>query len=216
MKKFGFTLAEVLITLGIIGVVAAMTLPALTANYKRQEYSAKIKKFNSAFSQAILRSEVDNGSALFWSKESQILGEDGNIDYGANARFNASFMKKYILPYMNYLKIDDTKSYATVTLADGSEFTLHNGSCIDIMYDINGSNKKPNLDGYDVFRWLMCFNDTDRYNTWKNKKKFFGAYHHYDKREDALRYCKEAPLTCTALLEFDGWEFKKDYPLKLL
>ena len=34
-KIFGFTLAEVLITLGIIGVVAAMTLPTLIQNYKK-------------------------------------------------------------------------------------------------------------------------------------------------------------------------------------
>lgn len=32
--RFGFTLAEVLITLGIIGVVAAMTIPTLMVNYK--------------------------------------------------------------------------------------------------------------------------------------------------------------------------------------
>ena len=35
-KKLAFTLAEVLITLGIIGVVAALTLPALISNYKKQ------------------------------------------------------------------------------------------------------------------------------------------------------------------------------------
>ena len=34
--KFGFTLAEVLITLGIIGVVAALTLPSLVTNYQKQ------------------------------------------------------------------------------------------------------------------------------------------------------------------------------------
>ena len=39
-----FTLAEVLITLGIIGVVAAMTMPALIANTKKSEISAKLKK----------------------------------------------------------------------------------------------------------------------------------------------------------------------------
>lgn len=36
MKNYAFTLAEVLITLGIIGVVAAITMPSLIANYKRQ------------------------------------------------------------------------------------------------------------------------------------------------------------------------------------
>ncbi len=45
MKKKGFTLAEILITLGIIGIVAAMTIPTLISNYKKKEYSTKIKKF---------------------------------------------------------------------------------------------------------------------------------------------------------------------------
>ena len=45
--KNGFTLAEVLITLGIIGVVSALTLPSLITSYKKQEASARLKKFNS-------------------------------------------------------------------------------------------------------------------------------------------------------------------------
>lgn len=42
MKK-GFTLAEVLITLGIIGIVAAMTLPVLVENYKKRQYVTHLK-----------------------------------------------------------------------------------------------------------------------------------------------------------------------------
>ncbi len=51
MKK-GFTLAEVLITLGIIGVVAAMTIPVLLANTTSQKYRSKFKKTISSLSQA--------------------------------------------------------------------------------------------------------------------------------------------------------------------
>ena len=51
MKK-GFTLAEVLITLGIIGVVAAMTMPVIISNYKKQEIKTGFKKAYSAISQA--------------------------------------------------------------------------------------------------------------------------------------------------------------------
>lgn len=53
MKK-GFTLAEVLITLGIIGVVAAMTMPSLIQNYRKKEATTRIKKFYSMMSQAVL------------------------------------------------------------------------------------------------------------------------------------------------------------------
>ena len=44
MKKKGFTLAEVLITLGIIGVVAAMTIPTLITNYQKKQFESKFAK----------------------------------------------------------------------------------------------------------------------------------------------------------------------------
>lgn len=44
MKKFGFTLAEVLITLGIIGVVAAMTIPTLVSKYRQRALETAFKK----------------------------------------------------------------------------------------------------------------------------------------------------------------------------
>ena len=47
MKKFGFTLAEVLITLGIIGVVAAVTMPTLVASTKYKQIGVKLSKFAS-------------------------------------------------------------------------------------------------------------------------------------------------------------------------
>ena len=52
-KSFGFTLAEVLITLGIIGVVAAMTMPTLMNSTQGAQYKVAYKKALSALSQAI-------------------------------------------------------------------------------------------------------------------------------------------------------------------
>ena len=52
-KRFGFTLAEVLITLGIIGVVAAMTMPTLMNSTQGAQYKAAYKKALSAISQAV-------------------------------------------------------------------------------------------------------------------------------------------------------------------
>lgn len=53
MRKFiGFTLAEVLITLGIIGVVAAMTIPVLITNTRSSIYRSRLKKTISVLSQA--------------------------------------------------------------------------------------------------------------------------------------------------------------------
>lgn len=45
LQKKAFTLAEVLITLGIIGVVAAMTLPTLVGEYQKKQTATQLKKF---------------------------------------------------------------------------------------------------------------------------------------------------------------------------
>ena len=60
-EKCAFTLAEVLITLGIIGVVAAMTIPTLMANIKAHQYSAKFKKTVSTLSNAAKMSQAQYG-----------------------------------------------------------------------------------------------------------------------------------------------------------
>ena len=53
MKKLGFTLAEVLITLVIIGVIAAMTVPTLMNNTNAQEFRSALKKAISGVNQAL-------------------------------------------------------------------------------------------------------------------------------------------------------------------
>ena len=62
MKNTAFTLAEVLITLGIIGVVAALTLPALIANYQKQVIKEQFKVAYSLVQQAWKKAEVDFGA----------------------------------------------------------------------------------------------------------------------------------------------------------
>lgn len=52
-RNTGFTLAEVLITLGIIGVVAAMTIPTLMSNTGKSEFKTAFKKIVSAVNQAV-------------------------------------------------------------------------------------------------------------------------------------------------------------------
>lgn len=56
--KKAFTLAEVLITLGIIGVVAAITIPTLIANTNNQKYRSQFKKTVSTLSQAAKMSQA--------------------------------------------------------------------------------------------------------------------------------------------------------------
>ena len=60
-KKIAFTLAEVLITLGIIGVVAAMTMPSLIQNYQKNVYYSQFRKASAQLENALKLWAYDNG-----------------------------------------------------------------------------------------------------------------------------------------------------------
>lgn len=64
MNKLGFTMAEVLITLGIIGVVAAMTLPALINNQRNKALETALKKNYSAILQALDMYQAETGERI--------------------------------------------------------------------------------------------------------------------------------------------------------
>ncbi len=63
-KSFGFTLAEVLITLGIIGVVAAMTMPTLMNSTQGAQYKAAYKKALSAIAQGVTLNVALDGNSF--------------------------------------------------------------------------------------------------------------------------------------------------------
>ena len=123
--KVGFTLAEVLITLGVIGVVAALTLPALIANYQKQVLKEQFKVAYSLMQQAWRKAEVDFGSkpeCYYWLKnpyksvcaETDQYGvckkwtlEDGSpLPSGYSGNFSActSFMN-YVVDNLQIVKI---------------------------------------------------------------------------------------------------------------
>ena len=60
-RKIAFTLAEVLITLGIIGVVAALTLPSVVAHYKEKVLVTQVKKAYSEMQNALKMYSAQNG-----------------------------------------------------------------------------------------------------------------------------------------------------------
>ena len=68
-RKGAFTLAEVLITLGIIGVVAALTLPSLIQKYQDQVLENQLKKMYSTLSQGIQKAMADDGVSVFGDTE---------------------------------------------------------------------------------------------------------------------------------------------------
>ena len=66
MKKGAFVLSEVLIALGVIGIIAAMTLPILIKNYNNYIITQKLKKAYNTVSNGIRMSEIDNGYMKDW------------------------------------------------------------------------------------------------------------------------------------------------------
>lgn len=91
-QKRGFTLAEVLITLGIIGVVAAMTIPTLMSTFAKQRTETQLKAFYSRINQTIKMSIADNGDPDGWVEE-RAYSYDEQVE----------FLKQYIFPYMKNL-----------------------------------------------------------------------------------------------------------------
>ena len=64
-RKFAFTLAEVLITLGIIGVVAAMTIPTLISNFQKRAWETILKEDYALVSEGLLRLMADDQVKYF-------------------------------------------------------------------------------------------------------------------------------------------------------
>lgn len=166
-----FTLAEVLITLGIIGIVAALTIPSLMGKYREKQTVSAVKTAYSIFSQAYLRLTED------YPDLSQMVDADATPK--ENAQFLLNELTKYIktarrcdqdkycmgekyitlsgapLPQPDNLW-DKTRNVETGALANGMTFWVLSTNDTDGEYagqlgvDING-NKKPNQLGVDFF-----------------------------------------------------------------
>ena len=179
LRKSAFTLAEVLITLGIIGVVAAMTLPSVIAKKQTQELQSGLKSGYSLLQQGLLRMSLDKGYT--------VRTENGNYTEG---RFVDSF-KKYFekiydcdkevnkpnpaicmgrndgsgpvveTAYLNFSK----KTHIGSNLLDDGQFVTANGMLILVeqysgaglllSIDVNGKKKKPNIWGRDLFTFQL-------------------------------------------------------------
>jgi len=77
-KHFAFTLAEVLITLGVIGVVAAMTIPGLINKINERHYQAQYRKAYSTLNQA-LKMMLDDGYTIDTRNPGASFQKDGAV-----------------------------------------------------------------------------------------------------------------------------------------
>ena len=78
-NKKGFTLAEVLITLGIIGVVAALTIPTLIQNYKKREVETSLEKIYTTVNQAIKKQNLIMVIIILGNQDLMVKGLLKNI-----------------------------------------------------------------------------------------------------------------------------------------
>lgn len=195
-----------------------MTMPSLIQNSKKQETSARLKKFYSMMSQALVMSQEDNGMIEDWGKPSNIYDDDGKYDEDANSEISDAFFTKYIAPYFKYVSAEKDANfhkYTKVILTDGSIFYVRNGGCYDILYDTNG-DRKPNTEGRDQFYFVICTKKGLEANSLTNT--YFGAYcpvAYCNTREKAIQQCKNHNDQCAGILQLDNWEVKDDYPIRL-
>ena len=89
-KRFGFTLAEVLITLGIVGIVAAMTVPTLINNYKEKVRVNKLKKSYAVLTSAFNLAKNEFGEVAQWGLPASSDTQNYTIAIGDKLR---TFMK---------------------------------------------------------------------------------------------------------------------------
>lgn len=183
--KFGFTLAEVLITLGIIGVVAAITIPNLIANQQKKAIGSQIAEAQSILTQAVRQYTANTD-------------EEGSSEFDTTLSPQA-FAEKYFKPYLKIARIctriedgcwktGDFNGYYDLA---GHKMTnvpysivLNNGmvlgfskidgtNLVSIFVDVNGQSKR-NVLGKDVFSFYpynsanLCNTGTEKYKNIKN------------------------------------------------
>lgn len=153
MKKNAFTLAEVLITLSIIGVVAAMTLPNLQTDIVQRQIGPKLAKAVTMFEQAseALLNERMSDSLI----DADIVGTAASGNTGNNYASNLT----------DFLK--GTANGATLTTKDGVYYSIsinngnttykqpHNNLIGKVIIDIDGNGRGADTLAEDRFAFSL-------------------------------------------------------------
>ncbi len=169
--KKGFTLAEVLITLAIVGIVAAMTIPTLVLNYQKKVLKNQLINKYALLQQQLLYArneyyvnfrkycvEWDYDNAKFKHKDECL------------AIFNKYFKVVGKCEYKNKPRTYDLKKEAYIDVGGTAKpkYLLSDGTCYDttinsgrlgFSFDMNGPDKGPNALGHDIFSFWV--NDKD-------------------------------------------------------
>ncbi|MDR1327938.1 MAG: type II secretion system GspH family protein [Heliobacteriaceae bacterium] len=216
MKK-GFTLAEVLITLGIIGVVAALTLPSLIANYQKKQTVVKLKRFYTIMNQAIRLSEIDNGPAEDWIYP--VL----NDDYTSMRVFYDRYFANYIVSTkVKSCRLPETTvDWVCIYYFDGTAALMRNSNGIDILFYPNAKYINQNFSFNGRHRFAFNFNKANTGVSKIQQYQIEPYTHQWDGTRAGLIFhsgygCRKGAYTignfCAKLIQYDGWEIKDDYP----
>lgn len=230
LKTPAFTLAEVLITLGIIGIVAAMTLPTMIMNHRKQVTVNKVKKFYTVMSQATNSAIAEYGSMEDWQ----------GFTTTRNGEEMQNWFDTYLKPYLKvideFVKTDEGTGYSTlfVVLSDGSVLSMVNwaGSAKS---DDNANHVQDNHNGLihlsyltdkklidDVDSRIGCVNTFSFLFYSPLKDQYFFQPYTYQantpekyNREFFIEQVKGGNYQyCAAVMMFDGWQIKSDYPFQ--
>jgi len=224
-RKNAFTMAEVLITLGIIGIVAAMTLSSLINTYKKKTTAAKLQQAYNFLQRTFIMAQNEYGDMKNWECSR------------AHSCSPEEFSKKYIIPYFQNPHITAYSSlvaagYKEYPKALNGETTMtgwryyiktNQGYYYMVSYydvgderrvygvsiDINGINP-PNIIGRDIFEATYGYNISPQ----NHYKLQMSNYYNRSKEQLLQSDCNTNGHGgyCGAIIEMDGWEIKDDYP----
>ena len=178
MKSFknGFTLAEVLITLGIIGVVAAMTMPTLMNSTNGAQYKTAYKKALSVLSQAVVLNvalddydmsqtvaETANDSASLYNmfnNRMNVVKTEGNAYSASNSTDKVKFgdSANYTLYFNDGITFTFPKNASKCTEGNATTDAAANGTdaapgyCYGVI-DVNGEKNPNKVVNCDIKDW---------------------------------------------------------------
>ena len=168
-KHNAFTLAEVLITLGIIGIIAAMTLPQLIKNYQAKVLEVRLQKSYSILQNTYLMTKASLGVTNLrkefatYDQVNQIYTNSEMFinEFYKQAKVVKKLNKLYPITNFNKTKIMTTDPGADTPkplriLPDGSSIGAQiNNGAIRFWVDTNGPYSKPNRLGFDIFEFQV-------------------------------------------------------------
>ncbi len=217
-NKTGFTLAEVLITLGILGVVAALTMPSLVTNHQKKVTVTRLQRFYSSMNQAITLSAGHMGIVDLSGFPFAQADTSESIE---------SWFKEYLQPYLNTLDI----SASAVYFPDGSVVELvYYGHDFNYYIDAKKYQNNTAVNGKDRFQFAF-YPDNSGYETQEfqdmldqlgrdplpeifARMRNNGMVPYIGSTWDGTREHLPQVGGHAYLIQENGWEIPDDYPIK--